>query len=150
MPTVVGTIQAVTFSVLDQKDVELGNQVRLQVARYAQDCKTVKAFLIGLPAVTVLIKTYKGSGAVTIYKNKTVIVSRTLKGGAPEMAESALFELVNWSQGDFATREQDRVRGNQITPQQAGEAIAQCEAYSVHRHGEFLQAIKASGIPLWG
>jgi hypothetical protein len=148
MPITVGTIQGITFAVDKEASVEQGNQVRLQMARYAQQCPTIKTFLLAVPAVTVLMKAYKGSGAVTIHKNRTVIVSNSLKGGVPEMAESALFELVNWSQGDFATREQNRLKNGDITPEQAGEAIAGCEAFSVHRHGEFMQAIKAKGMPL--
>jgi hypothetical protein len=150
MPVIiVGTLAAITVSVDNKNDVEQGNQVRLQLARYADQCRAIKTLINEIPPVTVLIKTYKGSGAVTIHKNKTVIVSKTLRGGVPEMAESALFELVNWSQGDFATREQNRLKNSEITAEQAGTAIAKCEAYSVHCHGEFMDAIKGKGsVPI--
>jgi hypothetical protein len=148
MAITIGTIRNITFQVTKNADVELGNQVRLQLARYADQCPSIKSLINQVSAVTVEIKIYKGSGAVTIHRTKKIIVSKKLKGGVAEIAESALFELINWSQGDFAKREQGRLKNNEITPKQAGLAIAKCEAYSVHSHGEMLKAIKAKGIAL--
>src|SRR5437588_766110 len=82
----------------------------------ADGCPAAREFMASVPAVEVLIKVYKGSGAVCIHKVKRIVVSNALKGGAHEAADAFLFELYNWKQGDYLGREQERVKIGEITP----------------------------------
>jgi hypothetical protein len=144
----VGSVYSIKFSVASNADEALGREVRLHVIDCANRCPAIMDLLAAVPPVTVLIKTYGGSGAVTNHRTKKITVSNALTGGKSEMAEAALFELLNWQQGDFSSREHDRVEGGEITPEQAGINIAKCESRTVHTHGQFLQALKASGATL--
>src|SRR5258708_36959949 len=56
------------------------------------------------------------SGAVTLYRAKKIKVESNLPGGVQEIAESIIFELLNWKSGDFVSFAHGQVKNGVISP----------------------------------
>jgi hypothetical protein len=115
---------------------------------YAKACPKVRAFLQNAKAVTLSItRRHRGSGAACYHSSSRIKVSTRLSD-TDEMAESVLFELCNWEQGDFGGSAKERMLSGELTPLRAGMEVAEAEARSSLKHRDLMQALKDKGFEL--
>jgi hypothetical protein len=138
----VGTVGIVDLHT-DPQGLREGPQV-LEILRSFQQSGDADALLTVGKRVTVKIMAYnEGSGAVCLYRARTIKISKDLPGGPEEMAESILFELLNWEKGDFATEAYLSVKDRGVSPRDAGETMARIEAEVTYRHAAILRKLKS-------
>ena len=125
-----------------------GVNVLAVLKSYAKACPKVRDFLQNAKAVTLSIKRLsRGSGAACIHSSSRIDVSTRLSD-TDEMAESVLFELCNWEQGDFGGSAKERMLSGELTPLRAGMEVAEAEARSALKHRDLMQALKDKGFEL--
>ena len=101
----IGSINAVTFNVNTTADEALGRAVVAKLNLYRGSSTDVRDLFTLARAVTVRIIPYSsGSGAVTVYKSSSIKIDKGKDGGAHAIADSSLFELLYWDQGNFSSR----------------------------------------------
>jgi hypothetical protein len=149
---IVGTIGNVTLA--DDSGVAfpdrstLGGKVMKLLETYGAKCPKIAKLYHDVSPVTAVIAGGGSTGALTIYKAKKIKVSKDLPGGAEEIAESILFELLNWKQGNFVTTAHDGIQSDATTPREAGKRIATTEASVAFEHAQLMDQLKAAGVPL--
>lgn len=149
---VVGTIGKVTL--VDDSGVafpdrsSLGSKVMELLKAYGAKSAKIEALYGEVNPVTAQIAGGGSTGALTIYKAKKIKVSKDLPGGAEEIAESIVFELLNWKRGDFVSGAHGGITSDSITPREAGKHIATTEATVAFEHAELMDQLKAAKVPL--
>ena len=148
----VGTIGNVTL--VDDSGVTfpdrgtLGGQVMELLRIYGDKSSKITKLYQEVNPVTAQIAGGGSTGALTIYKAKKIKVSKDLPGGAQEIAESIVFELLNWKRGDFVSQAHGGVGDDSITPREAGKRVATTEASVAFDHAELMDQLKVAKLPL--
>ncbi len=132
---------------LSGKNATTVNETTKLLEAFSGKCTKIKSLLETVPSVTVELGATTASGAVTVYRASKIKVS-DLPGGVQEIAESVLFELLNWQKGDFVGAAHKAVKEGKSAPREAGVSIAKTEATVAYEHASLMDELKRAGVTL--
>ena len=134
-------VDEVGWHPLSQDPRGIGKHVLSKLKRYYDESPRVKDLFNTVDPVTVHI-VFKGpeSGAYCDHVKKTILVEADL--GPMEIADSIIFELLNWSAGNYSLPVRKKVSRGTISLQDAGREIAMCESEVTFDHAGLMADLK--------
>ena len=123
----------------------IGENVLLKLNRYYNKSPAVNHLFNSVKPVTAHI-VFKGpeSGAYCDHEKKKILVEANL--GPREIADSIIFELLNWHAGNFSLPVRKKVSAGTISLQAAGREIATSESKVTFNHAKLMADLKGRQV----